>query len=101
MCISQARIRHVLVSITYFHALVHKLFLQANIEENPWQCYYACIHLYVSYMPRHPIDMQCLHVHLSMGAGERIEKAEGVDRCASMSFNIIRGKIVLLCYFVC
>ena len=57
-------------------------------------------------MLRLPIDMQCLYVHLNiveqiMEAGKSIEKAEGVDRYASMSFkNATRGgnsSVVLSC----
>ena len=49
---------------------------------------YTCIvFLYVT----SGIDMQCIYVHLSivkqiMEAGESIEKTEGVDRYAAMSF---------------
>ena len=49
-------------------------------------------------MLRQPMDMQCLHVHLSivyenMEACENIQKAEGVDRYASMSFKNATGGI--------
>ena len=47
-CTHKALSRHVLLNITYLHALVHniKLFSQENQAENLWQCYYACIHIF-------------------------------------------------------
>ena len=97
MCISQDRSRHVFLDIAYLHVLVHRLFRPEKQAENP----YACTHVYFPIMLRHPMDTQCLHVHLSISlAGENRQKAEGVDIYASISFkNAKRRKncCIILC----